>query len=114
MPEEIDLQIKEILDRAQNILLTAHVRPDGDAVSAMLALATALRTKGKQVQALLKDGVSTILHHLPGGESITKIASGETDCLVVLACSDKGRIAGLIDDCEPDLNIDHHITNIRF
>ncbi len=114
MPDQIDLQIKETFDQAKSILLTAHVRPDGDAVSALLALATALRTRGKQVQAVLKDGVSAIFHHLPGWELITKTVSGEIDCVVVLDSSDKGRIGGLIDEREPDLNIDHHITNIRF
>lgn len=40
-------------DRASRVLLTTHVRPDGDALGSVAALAIALRAKGKVADILL-------------------------------------------------------------
>ena len=38
-----------LLDRADKVVLTAHVSPDGDAVGATLAMWHFLKAKGKEV-----------------------------------------------------------------
>ncbi len=41
------------VDRHQRFLLTTHVRPDGDGLGSMLALAAALETLGKEVRTVV-------------------------------------------------------------
>jgi phosphoesterase RecJ-like protein len=43
----------ECVQRYQRFLLTTHVRPDGDGLGSMLALAQALQAHGKQVQQVV-------------------------------------------------------------
>ena len=42
--------IRQRLEHAGRIVVTAHMRPDGDAVGSVLALGLALQDQGKQVQ----------------------------------------------------------------
>ncbi|MFM7605889.1 MAG: bifunctional oligoribonuclease/PAP phosphatase NrnA, partial [Prosthecobacter sp.] len=51
---------------ASRIAVTAHVRPDGDAVGSLLGLVLSLRSLGKQVTAILEDIVPSNLTFLPG------------------------------------------------
>jgi phosphoesterase RecJ-like protein len=114
MPGAIDLEIKRAFDHAQRILLTGHIRPDGDAVSAVLALTTALLRTGKDVQAVLRDGVAEIFQYLPGWEMIKRVAKGTFDLVVVMDCSDLERIGDVLGDRTTNINIDHHVTNLHF
>ncbi len=60
--------IKEIgrkLMSASRVLITSHIRPDGDALGSVLGLGLALESKGKSVQMVLKDGVADILNICP-------------------------------------------------
>ena len=59
MNEEIIGAIKVRLENAKNIVIAAHVRPDGDAIGSLLGLGLALLNAGKSVQMVLVDGVST-------------------------------------------------------
>src|SRR5262249_3684628 len=43
----------EIVRRHQRFLLTTHVRPDGDGLGSMLALADVLRLQGKEVSLVI-------------------------------------------------------------
>ena len=51
-------QTIELLSRCKRVLLTTHVRPDGDALGTTAALALGLRAKGVEAEVLL-------LSHLP-------------------------------------------------
>src|SRR5437016_14386125 len=57
MPD-IQQQIIEILSRSKRVLITTHVRPDGDALGSVAAIVLGLKQKGIDSQALL-------LSHLP-------------------------------------------------
>jgi len=88
-----DLQVK-IRDRikvAQRILVTSHIRPDGDAIGSSLALGLALQDAGKQVQVVLSDGLPGSFKHLPGSEKIKTKADGEFDLIISVDCSDLKR-----------------------
>ncbi len=50
-------QAAELLAKANTLVLTAHIHPDGDSLGSMLALYQALQAKGKKVQLLLDDVV---------------------------------------------------------
>jgi phosphoesterase RecJ-like protein len=103
------------LDGAQRILVCSHVRPDGDAVCSVLALGLALQDKGKQVQMVLADGVPAGFEHLAGVELIVRQATPPVDLVVSVDAADPNRMGGALSGFpQPDINIDHHITNTRF
>jgi phosphoesterase RecJ-like protein len=107
--------IKERLDRARNVVIASHVRPDGDAIGSLLGLGLALRDAGKSVQMVLVDGVSSSFRHLEGSELILKEPAGEHDTFVTVDCADFKRVGKVFENFgPPDINIDHHKTNERF
>ena len=57
MNKSINKAILSRLAEAKEILVASHVRPDGDAVGALLGLGLALQGSGKKVQMVLADGV---------------------------------------------------------
>jgi bifunctional oligoribonuclease and PAP phosphatase NrnA len=100
---------------AQNVLVVSHIRPDGDAVGSLLGLGQSLMAAGKQVQMVLADGVPSSFRHLPGANLVKRKVNGTpVDLAVVLDCSDLARTGGVLGSRAPDLNIDHHITNLNF
>lgn len=115
MDNELLAQIRDRFASVSSILLTSHVRPDGDAVSSVLGLGLALRELGKQVQMVLVDGVSSDARHLQGSDQIVKKGKTPVDLVVTLDAADQNRCgASLSEFPNVDINIDHHITNTRF
>jgi len=105
----------DILHQAQRILVTSHIRPDGDAVGSLLGLGLALQEDDKEVQMILVDGVPKSFRHLSGSEQVHRKPQGNFDAIVVVDCSDLGRVSRVLDDLpDPDLSIDHHNTNLAF
>jgi bifunctional oligoribonuclease and PAP phosphatase NrnA len=117
MSESLHLQIAETLQNAQNILVVSHIRPDGDAIGSLLGFGLTLQDAGKQVQMVLCDGVPSTFRHLPGSGLVRRKAQVPIDLAVVLDCSDlqrTGEALAPLGGRAPDLNIDHHITNLNF
>lgn len=115
MTDTNDASIKRRLGDAERILVTGHIRPDGDAVGSMLGLGLALREAGKDVQMVLPDGVPSAFRHLEGSEQITKAWDGEIDTFITVDSADYQRIhADFHILGKPALNIDHHITNENY
>lgn len=115
MGDLIDRSITEQLDAAQRIVITSHIRPDGDAVGSVLGLAWALRAKGKQVACVLQDGVPEKYQFLPGAAEVMTTMPSEYDYLIVVDCSDKARTGRVLDGLpKADLVIDHHKTHEDF
>jgi len=108
-------QIRARLDNGERILITSHVRPDGDAVCSVLALGLALKELGKQVQMVLADGVPSDYHHLQHVEQIASRAIPPVDLVVTLDAAADDRSGDALRGFDGiDINIDHHITNTRF
>jgi bifunctional oligoribonuclease and PAP phosphatase NrnA len=108
-------QIRESIRVSQRILVSTHVRPDGDAIGSMLGLGLSLRAAGKEVQMVLSDGVPMSMRHLEGSKQILQEINGAFDFSITVDCSDSQRIGSrLKQQGEPDLNIDHHPTNENF
>jgi phosphoesterase RecJ-like protein len=100
---------------AQRFLVVSHIRPDGDAVGALLGLGLALAQANKTVRMVLADGVPHNLRFLEGSKQIQRTVTGEhSDFVIVLDCSDLLRAGPVLGGRAPDLNIDHHITNLNF
>jgi len=114
MNQEITGAIKERLEKAKNIVITSHVRPDGDAIGSLLGLGLALRDAGKSVQMVLVDGVSSY-KHLEGSELVVREPKGEHDTFITVDCADFKRVGKVFENFgQPDINIDHHKTNEKF
>jgi len=111
---EAGSQVGQALERAKRILIVSHIRPDGDAVCSVLGLGLVLQNAHKEVQMVMKDGVMKVFKHLPANDQIIKKSEGDFDCRVVVDCSDLLRIGGTLGETQPDVNIDHHITNLNF
>lgn len=106
---------QKLIQDAQRILVVSHIRPDGDAVGSVLGLGLALQSKGKDVQMILENGIPNSFRHLTGSDRIKKKAKDSYDCSIVVDCSDLTRTGKVfLDGYRPDINIDHHNTNLNF
>jgi bifunctional oligoribonuclease and PAP phosphatase NrnA len=108
-------QIRARIQASQRVLVTSHIRPDGDAIGSSLALTLALLDAGKEVQVVLADGLPPSFGHLPGSEMIKTRAEGDFDLIISVDCSDMKRIGNVLAAYRPpDIVIDHHPTNGAF
>ncbi|MFZ1708640.1 MAG: DHH family phosphoesterase, partial [Anaerolineae bacterium] len=116
-----DAAINEVvaaIGRASSILAVCHVSPDGDAIGSLLAFGAIAKHLGKPCVLACADPVPEMLQFLPGVNTIVRRASGPFDLAVGLDASDPRRLGDLFArHAQADastLNIDHHITNLRF
>lgn len=115
MPVDVHSQICSKLKTASRILIVSHIRPDGDAIGALLAMGLGLQALGKQVQMVLSDGIPGNFKHLEGADQVVRKPEGTFDLIVVVDCSDFQRTGKALDGYpKPDIIIDHHITNNGF
>lgn len=108
------------LDGAQRIVVTGHVRPDGDALGSMLALTIAARRAGKEAYATFGEPFVVPDHYgfldtewlVPPDTDF-----GDVDLFVACdtAAADRlGSAARLADAASSVLVIDHHRSNDGF
>ncbi len=103
------------LREAQRILVVSHVRPDGDAVGSLLGLGLALEQASKEVQMVLADGVPSSFRGLEGARRVLRKPQGSFDLIALVDCADLTRVGGALEGLPPpDINIDHHVTNLNF
>jgi len=112
---EIIGAIKERLAAAKNVVIASHVRPDGDAIGALLGLGLALQNAGKSVQMVLADGAPASFKYLEGSNLVRKEVNGDHDTFITVDCADFKRTGKIFQDFgQPDINIDHHVTNEKY
>jgi len=112
---DLQKRIKDRIQAARRVLVTSHVRPDGDAIGSSLAMMLALLNVGKQVQLVLSDGIPVNFMHLPGAEMVRTKADGEFDLIMCLDCSDLQRVGDAMNGYRaPDIIVDHHVTTEPF
>lgn len=115
MDQQLSEAIKARLVAAHNVVVASHVRPDGDAIGSLLGLGLALENAGKTVQMVLADGVTASFRDLPGAEKIKTRVTDPFDTFITVDCADARRTGKPLEALgQPDINIDHHITNERF
>lgn len=115
MNESVNTAIKIRLADARNILIASHVRPDGDAVGSSLGLGLALQQAGRNTQIVLADGVPSSFRHLEGSQQVKTKVEGTFDTFITVDCADFKRTGKPFESLgQPDINIDHHITNEKF
>jgi phosphoesterase RecJ-like protein len=97
-------------------LVISHVRPDGDAYGSTLGLALSLRAMGKDVQVVNADGLSPLFEFLPGSKDLIETpaeAPAPDRAIISVDSADQKRLGPVFDQWkrQPDLNIDHHLSN---
>jgi bifunctional oligoribonuclease and PAP phosphatase NrnA len=112
----------QTIDSAQRILMTTHVRPDGDGLGSLAALAEALGRRGKDVRVVLPSPVPAKYAFLHGieafeilGEDIALEAiPGDRDLMVIVDTCSWPQLDNLRPVVEANagriLVIDHHVT----
>ena len=115
---EID-QIIGLIEKSSSILVSSHLRPDGDATGSLSGLVKSLRKAGKKVDAALLDGIPERFGFVfpePNLLQSDKIDS-DHDLIIVLDSGDDTR-TGIVynrDKAKTKLvNIDHHASNTNF
>lgn len=114
MNKDLFRQAQQRLQASQRILVVSHIRPDGDAIGSLLGLGLSLIEMGKDVQMVLADGLPASFRFLNGSELVHKKPSGKFDLTCVVDCSDLARVGKEILTEKPDINFDHHATNLNF
>jgi bifunctional oligoribonuclease and PAP phosphatase NrnA len=112
-------QVIAQLKQKDNILIAAHIHPDGDAVGSVLSLGLALEQIRKKVVLYIEDAIPAVYQFLPSVHQIQRDPGDITrfDAAVILDCSDLHRIgaaAEAVSNIPMLINIDHHTTNTRF
>lgn len=111
-------KIKRLIQSAARILIICHIMPDGDAIGSLLGVGWALRKLGKSCTLACADPVPEKYKFLPGHEGIRNQRVGDEELIITLDASDTERLGALYDAAvfarTPVINIDHHITNIKF
>lgn len=104
-------KIREIIDRGQRFLVTAHRSPDGDALGATLGLTCALNEMGKSATAYNRDGVMLPFDFLPGATELVDQLP-QTACYDATFVLDAGELRRAALPEGPAygalINIDHH------
>jgi phosphoesterase RecJ-like protein len=111
----------ELISKAQNILVTTHAKPDGDALGSLAAMTVFLDNLEKDYTALV-DFVPEAFEYLPNSEYfVTEIENpDEFDLVITLDFNNLYRarhedaLQGLMDHGVPFINIDHHEGNAMF
>ena len=105
--------------RAHNdILLIAHISPDGDTLGSCLALYAALLQLGKTAQIACEDPVPQIYRFLPNSDQVLPLDGvRQAESVISVDCADLARTGkgeSLFFGATYTLNIDHHGTNDRY
>jgi len=113
-------QASSFLERADDLLLTAHVNSDGDAIGSCLALQGLLHRMGKSATVILPEAPDSRYDFLAGWSQIRPAAAQPESRhrhVVVLDCPSRSRIGAAAGYVAPDalvLNLDHHADNTNF
>ena len=125
MDREFDRAV-ELVNKAENILVTTHTKPDGDACGAVAALVRALSKAGKNVKPLFLSGVPDwymFLFDCPPAVlgkdvSLEELKAGKfinPDLIVIVDTNSNTQLPGFSEylkaNNKPVLVMDHHVTN---
>ena len=108
-------EFAEALDRFESFVLCGHVSPDGDCLGSQLALAHALRAKGKRAVCLLAhdDAVDKSFLFLPGANELIPACEFESDVDAFIAVDVPnlerlGDAARVHESAGAHFTLDHH------
>src|SRR5665213_3793529 len=96
-----EADVLDAIHKRDSFLITAHARPDGDAVGSVLALWMALKEMGKRAEMQLYDRVPLIYRTMPAADQIRTApavsGSYRPDAVILLECDgiERSRLKGL-------------------
>ena len=111
------LDVWSVFNDAEVIVLTTHVRPDGDGIASELALYRILSSLGKKAYVLNQDKTPDMYAWLPDSQKIISQSENGSfrlpsiDLSVLLDCSSRDRIGSVyesIKNSKAIISIDHH------
>ena len=109
--------IKEEIEKANNIVLLTHENPDGDAIGSTLAMYNGLKQFNKNIDVIIPE-MPKEYAFLEGIDKVKKESDIENyDLAISLDCGDIKRLNGFskyFEDAKVKINIDHHETNTMF
>ena len=122
MTDDQVAQLSHLISTSQNIVITCHHSPDGDAIGSSLGWAAYLWSIGKEVNIIVPDQFPDFLLWLPNTEKIIRYDKHKEKCDMLLKiadlvfCLDYNELSRL-DDMEqavrathaPLVLIDHHL-----
>ncbi len=125
--EEKISAVFKLINSAENIVITAHKGPDGDAVGSSLGLYHFLYSLEKKATIILPDTPSESLNCLPSFDSILTLEQNEEEAKQIISecdlifCLDfnkidrLGALAPLIEEVScPKILVDHHLNYDNF
>ena len=114
-------QVAERIQRSKEVLIVAHMRPDGDAIGGALALSRALDFLKTPNQVCVESDIPSNLVFVDGVEKIKKTPKDGYDLIVAVDSSDDQRLGAFSDlflqarrKKIDTVNVDHHVSNTRF
>ena len=115
-------QLEQLITTADNILITCHKSPDGDAIGSCLGWAEYLRMRGKEVTIIVPDQFPDFLMWLPNTEKIVRYDKHQEKCDMLFKIADlvfcldynaTSRVSdmepALVSSPAPKVLIDHHL-----
>ena len=116
-------RLNTLIETSQNIVVTCHRSPDGDAIGSCLGWAEFLRSKGKEPTVIVPDQFPDFLQWLPNTEKIIRYDKHREQCDLLLQIADlvfclDFNTPSRVDEMEPALLrtpgvivlIDHHLN----
>ena len=115
-------QLNQLISNAQNILITCHKSPDGDAIGSSLGWADYLRSLGKDATVIVPDQYPDFLKWMPNTEKIVRYDKHKEKCNMLFKITDlifcldyntPSRVdemeSSLVSSSAPKVLIDHHL-----
>lgn len=105
---------------SQRFLVATHIRPDGDAIGSVLAMAHILRQLGKQADPYCNDPVPSAYRFLPLAETIRDRVSlpSQYEVAILVDCGEFLRVGSALADAISQvpflITIDHHVSHAAF
>jgi len=78
------MDINEILGKVENIVITTHQSPDGDAIGSSLALCTYLKRKGFNVSVVVPDSFPKFLKWMTGADEVLVLENEKDKVIEVI------------------------------
>jgi len=116
----------ELIEKSENVLITAHEKPDGDACGCIVALCEVFRTLGKKTQPLFLSPLPAWYEFVPPEripvlgrdvqkDDLTEGRLGKFDLIIIVDANSHNQLPGLEKFLQqneaPILVIDHHVTS---
>lgn len=114
------LKIKELIDKYENIILSAHINPDGDALGSLLAFKYMINkyNKDKKVKIVIQDILPSYIYKFEEYKEIDNSYKNEDVELVIMLDTANIERAAIDKSIFPlaseTINIDHHISNTKY